>query len=248
MRLATRTDLPALTALWQTCFGDPCEEIRRFFDLLFGEILVFLSDSGTSMAISMPVFWNSRRAAYLYAVCTAPEARGQGQCRTLLREAEAFLRGQGISYALLVPASDPLFSFYGSLGYQTTFYQDTHVFSCKKSDISAVSVSADRYALLHRRYAPEGVQYPDCLLTLQGSYGMLLELPGLGCAAAERTENGWLVRELLSSSLQQAADAIAALLHCQSLPAAFPGHTPHGMAKSLDGAPLFPSYLGLSFA
>ncbi|MEA4966132.1 MAG: GNAT family N-acetyltransferase [Oscillospiraceae bacterium] len=246
MRIATLTDLPALTALWSDCFGDSPTVIREFWDSLFHTCTVFTAAECGAMAIAMPVRWQNRDAAYLYAVCTAPHLRGQGVSRALLSEAEAYLTGQGNSYAVLVPAGESLFGFYGALGYETTFFCERQTFSGGPAAPARI-VAPAAYAELRQRYAPDGIQYPLPLLTYQEKAGCLLDLPGLGCAAVEHTDGGFSARELLSDDPERAASALCAFLGCASLPARLPGHAPFGMAKSLDGSPLSPSFLGLDF-
>lgn len=248
MRLAVPADFPALSALWAVSFGDPEEVAEAFFSRLREEITVFTNDGVTAMATAMPVSYRGRRAAYLYAVATAPEMRGRGLCRQLLAEGEAFLRNRGVSYALLAPASPSLFSFYGGLGYETVFFSDTRVYEAGSLPAVPVRpVPPEAYGALRARFGPEGVTYPLPLLSLQASAGPLLEIPGLGCAAVEKTEAGFVARELLSSDPAAAAAALCAYLGVPSLPARTPGASPFGMAKSLDGSLLARSYLGLAF-
>ena len=248
MRLAVPADMPALSALWAACFEDPQQVAETFFSRLWEEITVFTNDDVTAMATAMPVSWQGKKAAYLYAVATAPEMRGRGLCRRLLAEGEAFLREQGVSYALLAPASPSLFSFYGSLGYETVFYSDTRVYGAGTlPDPPVRPVPPEAYGALRARFGPEGVTYPLPLLSLQASAGPLLEISGLGCAAVEKTEEGFVARELLSPDPAAAAAALCAYLGVPSLKARIPGDEPFGMAKSLDESPLIRSYLGLAF-
>ena len=245
MRIADARDLPALTALWHTCFGDPPEWIGGFWRQYFSSITVFTDETRDAMALALPVRWQERDAAYFYAVCTAPAARGQGRCRTLLREAEAYLRAHGCAFALLVPAEESLFRYYAALGYENAFFCSHREFHAAAA-APAVPVSAARYAQLRAQYAPpHAVVYPPQLLALQASLGCLLEIPGLGCAAVEQPDG--LVRELLSASPQAAADAVAAFLGTEMLTAQCPGDMPFGMAKPLGGAALQRGYLAFPF-
>ena len=94
---AARRDLPALTRLWQACFGDPEAEVRAFWQALFDCTPVYLrrapDGSPAAMLCALPAELvgddgDAVPAAYLYAVCTAPALRGRGHCRLLLQEAE----------------------------------------------------------------------------------------------------------------------------------------------------------------
>lgn len=249
MRLAVPADQPALSALWAACFEEPREVAEVFFSRLWEEIAVFTNDNVTTMATVMPVFWQGKKASYFYAVATAPEMRGCGLCRRLLAWAENFLLEQGSSYALLVPASPSLFSFYGKLGYETVFFSETRTYAAQKGlAVPIRPVPSETYAALRDRFGPEGsVAYPLPLLALQESSGPLLEVSGLGCAAVEKAEEGFIARELLSPNPAAAAAALCSYLGVPSLKARMPGDQPFGMAKSLDGSPLIRSYLGLAF-
>lgn len=248
MRLARPEDRPALTRLWTTCFGDEAAVAEDFWETMWPEITVFTLEDCAAMATAMPVRWQQKRAAYFYAVATDPTRRGEGLCRRLMAEAEQFLAGQGYSYATLSPAEHSLFQFYGRMGYETSFFCGRKVFRGLGSDRTVRIVSPEVYAALRREYGQEHqVEYPESLLTLQASAGPLLEIPGLGCAAVEPAERGYIARELLSRNAQAAASALCVYLNIPLLPARMPGPVPFGMAKSLDCSPLCPSYLGLAF-
>ena len=125
---AARRDLPALTRLWQACFGDTEAEVRAFWQALFDCTPVYLrrapDGSPAAMLCALPAELvgddgDAVPAAYLYAVCTAPALRGRGHCRLLLQEAEQDLAKQDVRAAVLVPAEESLFGFYARFGYRT---------------------------------------------------------------------------------------------------------------------------------
>ena len=246
MREARFSDLPALKALWQVCFHDPADWIGRFFEQLGREIRVFTDESCRCMVIALPCEWRGRRAAYLYAVCTAPEARGKGLCSGLLRFAENALAADGCSYAILSPAEPSLFDFYGTRGYQTAFYCEKQRFPASGSAAAASSVPPERYAALRMVKSADAVRFPLPLLAWQASQGTLLALPH-GCAAVERTDSGFFCRELLSDDPEADGAAICRLLGLTEIKAVLPGNAPHGMVKPLDGSPVSPGFLGLTF-
>jgi GNAT superfamily N-acetyltransferase len=247
MRIVTKKELPAVCRLWQTCFGDSEETVYDFFDSFFGSCTVFASEELTAMAVSLPVRWLGKDAAYLYAVCTDPAYRGRGLCRRLMGEAEAELKARGCSFAALVPGEESLFRFYESLGYQTCFFCRHQTFPAGDS-APVLPVSPARYASLRAAFPESGVQYDEKFLAYQAKDGLLLELPGLGCAAAERRKTGWALAELLSPQPEKAAGAVCAFLGCEKLPARLPGAAPFGMAKSLDGSAPISSYLAFPLA
>ena len=246
MRQASKQDIPALIELWAQCFGDPPAVVQNFFDTLWENILVFTIEDNTSMLTAMPVRWQERDAAYLYAVATHPEHRGQGLCRDLMAYAEQHLLEHGYSYTTLHPAGESLYDFYGAMGYETTFYCEKTMFHGKHAH-SVHAVSPDTYAMCRKKFCTDGVEYPRYLLALQEHYGALVEIENLGCAALERTASGWTARELLAKDPETSAKALCHYLHIDSIAVRMPGTEPFAMAKSLDGSPLRRSYLGLAF-
>ena len=246
MKLADKQDLPALSALWELCFGDPPAVIQSFFDRLWNDIQVFTTKDHTAMLTAMPVRWQDKDAAYLYAVATHPDHRGQGLCRKLMDFAEEYLREQGCSYTTLHPAEASLYQFYRELGYETTFFCGSQSFHVKHP-MAVTAVNPTDYAALRKKFCENSVEYPTCLLALQAHYGALVQISDIGCAALERTETGWTVRELLASDPERAGQALCAYLDTDSLSVRLPGAEPFAMAKSLDGSPLIPSWLGLAF-
>jgi len=247
MRIAQPSDIPALTGLWEQCFGDPPEMIRDFFISLWDEITVFQTEDASAMLTAMPVFWQGKKATYLYAVGTHPDRRGEGLCRRLMAFAEETLKNSGYSYAILSPAGDTLFRFYENLGYQTCFFAETKEFFSENRTEKAVSVTAEQYSRLRDAQRPDSVQYPVSLLQMQSSMGMLLQIGGNGCAAVERHGEEFLVRELLAKDEAAAASAVCRYCGVSSLRCKVPGNDPYGMAKSLDDSSLIPSWLGLAF-
>ena len=132
------------------------------------------------------------------------------------------------------------------MGYHTTFYAQNQVFHEKQPhDVKAVS--PDEYAVCRKNFCPDGIEYPTNLLALQAHYGTLVIIETLGCAALERTSDSWIAREFLSASPELAAKALCHYLNIDSIAVRMPGDQPFAMAKSLDGSPLIPSYLGLAF-
>ena len=54
---AQKCDLPALTALWQTCFGDETAQIKAFWRALWPHIRVFAAYDGkapSAMLCALP--------------------------------------------------------------------------------------------------------------------------------------------------------------------------------------------------
>lgn len=109
----------ACRALFELAFG---EGSPAFGDLLFEnfapDCLRVIEEDGVlkSMLFSIPYDLQTEKgtvfARYLYAVATAPEARGQGYAGALLRR--EIDRGEPV---FLRPSSPSLFDFYGRVGF-----------------------------------------------------------------------------------------------------------------------------------
>lgn len=249
---AKKSDLPALTQLWQTCFGDASADIWEFWKI-FDRISVFIvrEKMPIAMLCALPVTLfdacgEAHNASYLYAVCTAPSHRKKGICAKLMAYAESELKSE---FALLVPASDSLFDFYGKLGYQTAFYHKNYSVSAVASKAKITKINADAYRNLRQMqlYA-NFVDYDEALIALHSGLYRIETADTVCCAAAECHGDKLIIKELLPDS-PSAAAALAAHLKCTCAEVRTEGtETPFGMAKSLKGLPCPENaYLGLAF-
>lgn len=262
---AQARDLPALTTLWQTCFGDSAQSVTAFWDALFPKIRVFAAQDGArldAMLCTLPVTFvdedgGAQPAAYFYAVCTAPDKRGHGLCRALMQHAERELQKSGVSVFTLVPSSAELFDFYKKLGYQAAFYHKSYSVSAARGAVKIRRIDADAYRNLRQmQLYGDFLSYDAALLTFaqrasEASGGGLFRLETdelVCCAAAERAGDALLIKELLPDC-PEAAASLAAALNCSEAQVRTVGDTvPFGMYKAV-GAPPCPqnAYLGLAF-
>ena len=259
--LAQKADRPALTALWQTCFGDEKAQIDAFWRALWQHIRVFAAYEGKtpiSMLCALPTSLvdeagESCPAAYLYAVCTAPQRRRQGLCAALLAYAEKALQKEGCRFAALVPSNKELFGFYQKLGYQTTFFHREYTVPAEKGTAKLTKLDADGYRNLREMQLYGAfLSYPLPLLQWQASAG-----PGLYrietadtvcCCAAEQSGERLICKELLPDC-PEAAATLAATLGCRDALVRTCGEeAPFGMVKPLADLPVpAAAYLGLAF-
>ncbi len=262
---AQRADLPALTALWQTCFGDSAADIRSFWVALFDKIHVWIAREEAipaAMLCALPVTLiddagDAHDAAYFYAVCTAPELRSRGLCTGLMRHAEAALRQMGTEVFVLVPSNEGLFDFYRKSGYQAALYHKEYSVSAERGTAKIQRINAGAYQNLRQmQLYGSFVSYSAPLLLLQqaasetsgaGLYRIETEAE-ICCAAAEKQNGQLIIKELLPDS-PVAAAALAAFLHCKHARVRSVGDdTLFGMVKASDGRPVPRHiYLGLAF-
>lgn len=129
IRFAKDEDHPQLEALWQVCFGDSEAAIRFYFanrhqnqNMLVYEVEGGIAGMLTMLPVQLAFGQDIRSGRYIYAVATAPQFRGQGISSQLLLECHVLMGKTGEAAAILNPASDSLFTFYGKRGYKTVFY------------------------------------------------------------------------------------------------------------------------------
>ena len=154
----TERETESRRRLWKEAFGDSDAFLDDFDRTAFSPERYCAIIIGSEVVSALYYFdceYEGGRLAYIYAVATAKDYRGQGLCRKLLDEAHAYLAEQGYTGAILCPGSDSLFGFYESMGYKTC----TYVSECEVTAGDAVNVreiTKDEYARLRRKYLPEG--------------------------------------------------------------------------------------------
>lgn len=134
---AKREMIPELKMIWKECFGDSDSYIDLYFSKRFKEdnMLVYMtgtkrndkdivSGKPVSMLSLLPATLITKKGIkkiqYIYAVATLSDYRGNGFSSQLLKQAMYFIQKQN-EYAVLVPASESLFSFYGKRGFFRAF-------------------------------------------------------------------------------------------------------------------------------
>lgn len=152
------SDLPELRSLMREAFGDSEQELDDFFSAAFSADRCRTVKLGGRIIASLYWFnceYRNRKMAYIYAVATAKQYRGQGVCRALTENTHSHLIEQGFAGAVLVPASIGLFDFYAKLGYQACCYMDVLKCSASRESVDIRHIEKDEYAALRRSYLPE---------------------------------------------------------------------------------------------
>lgn len=123
---ATEQWMPAVKALWMEAFGGPSGYADLFLQHraeLQNTLLYLQEDALCGMLFLLPcrlTFGSvSYRCAYLYAVATGREHRGQGVSTALLDAAYRLCGERGYHLCALAPATHSLFGFYQKRGYST---------------------------------------------------------------------------------------------------------------------------------
>jgi predicted N-acetyltransferase YhbS len=280
IRLALDSDLAKLKALWEEAFGDTPEDTKDYFARRHQNDCMLVDVQGTEIAgmlSLLPVTLVSQGrefpARYIYGVATRQTFRGQGISTRLMEYTHDFMREMGEKAAILVPASQSLFDFYGKRGYKTVFALDTAQITAKEissSPMDGRAAACDTAAYtrirdkafssssLYARWDERAVDYAATSLSSPG--GILhLQIPGgEGCALWESQEDGILVRELALVNMDVHAALFllhtvlkAPLYRLRLAAGSIPGaaHIPFGMIHWLMEEPGLsggPPYLSLA--
>lgn len=260
-RVTDPRQLPALTALWRACFGDTEAEVLAFWRDQFDASRVYAEFAGgraVSMLCALPAELVGDDGAalpcvYLYAVCTAPAARGQGHAHRLLQFALHDCAAAGYAAAALVPAEAALFRFYAGQGFRTAFFCREYTVPARPLALKLRPVNAEDYrALRELQLYGSFLSYPARLLSLEDGHLYRADTAdGIFCFCAERAPEGntLRIRELLPDAPELAA-ALAAHFGCENAAVRTAGGSvPVGMLRALSDAALpEAAYLSLDFS
>ena len=241
--------LIALRSLWKEAFGDTDEFIDAFIESAFSPDrcrCVFNGDSAVAALYWFDCLYREQRVAYLYAIATAKEYRGQGICSKLMKDTHSHLKALGYAGAILVPGSERLFEFYEKLGYKTCSSIGEVVCDASESGTDVRHIDAREYAALRRKLLPLGgvVQENENLdfLKMQASF-----FAGDDFLLAARGKGDTLYGVELLGDKKKAPAILQALGYKNGafrVPAA---DKPFAMYIPLTDSDIAPSYFGLAF-
>lgn len=124
IRFATDKDYEPLKDIWRACFGDDEAYMNLFFETRyqFDQTIVYEIDGlVVAMLHLLPMALQGKghryTGKYIYAVATLEKYRGRGISTDLLSFVDDYLQEKEIDCAVLVPATQTLFSFYNKKGY-----------------------------------------------------------------------------------------------------------------------------------
>lgn len=145
--------------LWQDAFGDTDAFLDSFFRTAYAPDRCRCVLTGDEIAAIL--YWidcalDSQKLAYIYAVVTRPDHRGNGLCRMLIQDTHALLRARGYAGALLVPQKESLRQMYSGMGYRNI--GGLREFRCLAGDDPVVlrAIGPEEYAALRRGLLPPG--------------------------------------------------------------------------------------------
>lgn len=233
-------DIPALRQLWQRVFGDTDDFLDDFFLLAFSpERALVARENGEIRAALYWLHgtWKEKTVAYVYAVATKTEYRGQGLCRALMEKLHTLEKR-----TVLVPSDDGLRAFYGRLGYRDFGGMDETVCVSGGEAVSIEKLSAAAYMEKRKALLPAGsvLQEGDFLPMMEKLYAFY---GGDGWLMAGQEEKGTF---LASEFLGDAAllPGILKTLHCEKARVRSFGSTPFGMYRGGENS--LPSYFAFA--
>ncbi len=238
--------VPLLKELWQEAFGDDRAMIDDFFASAYSPSrcrCIVRDRQVLAAAYWLDCQGPRGKLAYLYAVATAAQARGQGLCHGLLEQIHIQLSEQGYAGTVLVPGDKALGGLYEGMGYR--YFGGIRRFSAEMGPKGAAlrEIGAVEYARLRGQYLPlGGVRQTGEHLRFLGRYAKFAAGEDF-LLAYSRGPEGFMGLELLGNA--QAAPGILAALGEARGRFRCPGQEPFAMYRPLNGAPA-PAYFGLA--
>lgn len=155
--------IPALRFLWKEVFGDTDQFLDNFFDTAFSPRRCFCIFSENKAIAALYWFdceYKGKPVAYLYAIATAKEYRGQGLCHELMSHTHAYLEGEGYVGTILVPGEPSPFHFYRGMGYETCCTRKKIKCTVPHADtllsgFSLTPITKEVFATLRHDFLPE---------------------------------------------------------------------------------------------
>ena len=157
IRRAAAADLPVLTQLWQTAFGDPPELIGAFYHRFPPQAAAWVVEMNGTVVTAAHLLGGRLHTAdgtalpcaYVYAVSTDPAQQGHGYASALMRRFAAEADANGcVLYTL--PAEASLYAWYRSVMGTTQTARGARLRIARAPDMQCppviARVSAQEYA------------------------------------------------------------------------------------------------------
>ena len=237
----------ALRTLWTECFGNEDNWIDTFFRTALVPDHVCVRNRQGRLAAAlcwMDVSCRGQKLAYLYAIATAPDWRGQGLCRELMASACETLTRQHYAGCIVVPAEDGLRQMYRKMGFEN--FGGIGKLSIRRGEpVPIRRISPEEYARLRRSFLPKDGVVQESGAETYLAAGADLYAGENFLLAAEREGQTLFGLELLGNS--RAAEGILGELDCEAGTFRVPGSEPFAMFRPLIPGTPPPGYFGLAF-
>lgn len=241
--------MPQLRTLWQDAFGDPDDFLNSFYRTAYSPdrcLCIFSEDQVAAVLYWIDCSLDGRKLAYIYAVVTRPDFRGQGLCRKLLSDTHTLLTSRGYAGTLLVPQKESLRQMYAGMGYRDAGGLCEFRCVAGADAVSLRAVGPEEFAALRRTLLP-----PHSVLQETRGLAFLGEqlqfYAGADFLLAAFCENG-VVHGVELLGRPDAAPGIVRALGCSQGIFRLPGNEkPFAMFHPLMPAAVCPEYFGFAF-
>ena len=243
-----KEDIPFLRSLWKEAFADNDKFLDDFFSTAFSFERAFCVEENNKIVAALYWFdceYESKKLAYLYAIATAGEYRGQGICHKLMEFTHKHLQEIGYVGAVLVPGSEELFKYYESMGYKTCGSINQLFCNAKPQKTEVIKIDKNEYAAIRRTLLPAGgiVQENenlDFLITQAELY------KGQGFLLTARTFGDTLYGIELLGATDKAGEIVYSL-GCKEGKFRVPGEEVRFAMCLPFSCEIMPAYFGLAF-
>lgn len=247
--MKTNPPIDRLRSLWKEAFGDTDAFLDLFFSLGYApDRSHFFAEEGrvTAALYWLDVFLEDRIFAYIYAVATAKDCRGQGLCRKLMEQTAQILTEKGYEGAVLVPQDEGLRAMYGRMGYRDAAPLDEFICAAGNSAIPLREIAAEEYAVSRCSLVPDGSLQPGAeAFTFLFSLARFYAGDGLLAAVSRETEHLRILEYLGDRS--QLPGLIAALGATEATVRTPGSSVPFAMYRPLSPDCCAPSYYPFAF-
>lgn len=252
--------LPQLRNLWKEAFGDNDTFLDNFYSTAFDKsrcrVALAQNDANDSnepdcLNLAAALYWfdctiDNQRIAYVYAVATAKEFRGQGVCHLLLQNTHKHLIALGYSSVILVPGNEALVHLYEGCEYELCTKRSRIECAAIDMEVKLQEINKEEFAALRRELLPvNAVIQEDVNLDFLATQAKFYAGEHFLLAATLEKQNLYGIELLGDTSL---APGIAYALDCKDGTFFAPGKDePFAMWHPLRDDAIEPSYFGFAF-
>lgn len=152
------SDISSLRILWKEAFGDNDAFLDNFFSTAFDTARSRIATVENHLAAAL--YWfdctiEGQKCAYIYAVATAKDYRGNGACHMLLSNTHKYLKEHGYHSAILVPGSEKLIHLYEGGEYEVCTRISEIKCSAEDMGISVCEITKDEFSTLRPVFLPK---------------------------------------------------------------------------------------------
>lgn len=246
---ANHSDIPVLRSLWKEAFGDTDAFLDNFFSTAFDTNRCRIAKVEDKLAAVL--YWfdctiEGQKCAYIYAVATAKDYRGNGACHVLLSDTHKYLKENGYYSAILVPGSEKLIHLYEGGEYEACTRLTEIKCSAENMEVSVHEITKDDFSVLRLDFLPKNsVIQENENLEFLATQAKFYKSEDFLLVASIQNENLFGI-ELLGNT--EVAPGILYALECKDGTFRTPGKdVPFAMFHPLREDAIEPEYLGFAF-